>query len=371
MLRKRFCAVLLTMTFLLSSGGCSMLGKQQERQQPAVSSMPSEVQGSEPAVSSEPSERQSGSPVVPEANLPDGLTGNPDFDSYTEIFNAYVQAYNIMNGRLQDSLNRYYDSVGYQKEFMIPESEYSCYSISVSEAEKIEELYRLINTKSEKDKLDKAFERLYPSLMALIDCLNDIFDYTNQKMYLEDDYVKGREYHEVLWSAENQYWMDQRAFDREFQKISQERKNVELQFYKDDGQEMMYTVNLLIFSAQSIQTELYNQRIEDENLLDMDLPAIEPLYEEFSDHVAKVRELAKDEAKLDEEGFPYDHYSWDSFLRYMSYTKVTLTEILQRVKDRKPFEENEKNASAIGVSNLFTFHKDVTGMIDAYNDMRT
>lgn len=354
-MRKKLLAVLLVMVFAVSLGGCTLSGRQRERPQPDASSAQSEVQGGMSAAS--------------ETEQPNGPLADLEYDAYTEIYNAYIDVYNFMIGRMNDSLNRYFDYVGYQEEFIAPENIYGCYSISDYEIEAIKTLHEMIGARAEKDELDQSFEKLYPSLISLIDCLNEIYQYTDLKLYMDDDYAKGKEYHAQLWAVVNQYMTDEEPFEAALDRVAAERQLASLQVYEDSGQEMMYTVNLLLISAQTIQAELYDQEVYDENLLDLDMEVVQPLYDEFLGYVTKVLELAKDEEKLEEEGFPYDGIYWDRFLDSMTDTKVSLTDVLQRVKEQRPIEEHEIMMPIAGQATLLSFDEGISDMIDAYNYM--
>lgn len=352
---KRFIVVLLTAVFLLSIGGCSLPGGQNDTPPSGVSAAPSEGQSSEWS--------------VPEVQTLDAATGNEEFDAYTEIFNAYKNAYELMTGRLADSLELYHKCAGDQEAFITPQNVYTCHAFNQDNIEKIEELHDLVSAGTKEKVLDQAFEQLYPSVLTLMDCLNEIYGYTDRKMYKSDDYAKGKEYHAALWETENRYRMELTAFETEFLRLAAERQMESVQYYQQNGRDMMSTVNLLMITAQTIQRELKHQGIEDDNLVDMDLEVIEPLCDAFIGYAAKVQELRQDQAGLDEEGFPYDHPHWELFLSYLSSTENSMTAVLQRAREQKPIGEGEVVVPFAGGPHLTAFDKGVAEMINAYTRM--
>lgn len=70
--------------------------------------------------------------------------------------------------------------------------------------------------------------------------------------------------------------------------VAQERLVESLQIMKEEGYIVLYGINMMLNCATAIQTELYNQGITDENLIEMDLEAIQPLYDEFVGYIEEL-----------------------------------------------------------------------------------
>ncbi len=288
-----------------------------------------------------------------------------------ELYNLYVSINNHMLGRLYDSLNRYFSYIAYQEEFALVDADdpdYYCYSISDSQMDNIEDAYDLASSKAEPSALDQSFLALYPSIKEIISTLNSIYDYTDMKSYLDDDYARGKEYHSTLWNAMQEYDIAGGTFMDELDIVAKERNAASLLRLKDEGFEVLYTINVMFNNAEAIQEELYNQGISDENLLEMDLTAIQPLYDEFVANVEAILEYANDEDKLQSEGIPVNSAYWHTFIDSMKDTKTSLTEVLQRVKDQKPYSYyNEMIMSLPGEDSILSFNAGISAMIDDYN----
>lgn len=292
-------------------------------------------------------------------------TANEEID--TELYNAYIDVNNLMFGRFYDSVDRYYTYVDYQEEFVIPEGLYTCYNIGDYDIEKVDNAYEMATAKTEKLTLDTAFIEMYPSLSASITALNEIYDYSDMKAYLDDNYEKGREYHAALWAALAEYETTSAVFREELGSVINAQREKDLAALKENGYEVLYTVNLAINAAQDLQSALYEQGVTDENIMDMDLSVIQPLYDEFNEIMNTLLEMSKDEEKLAEEGVPSSSTYWSSFITGMKNAKTSVVAVIQRVKDEKPFGENDLIMDSSGTESLAGFDSSVSDMIDGYN----
>lgn len=288
-----------------------------------------------------------------------------------ELYNLYVSVNNHMVGRLYDSLDRYFNYIAYQEEFALVDEDdpdYYCYSISDSQMNKIEEAYELASSKTEPNALDQSFLALYPSIKELISTLNSIYTYTDIKSYLDDDYARGKEYHNALWNAMQEYNIAGAAFMDELNITANERNAASLLRLKEEGYEVLYTINVMFNNVEAIQEELYRQGISDENLLEMDLTAIQPLYDEFVVNVEAILEFANDNEKLQNEGIPVNSAYWHTFISSMKDTKTSLTKVMQRVKNQEAYTYyHESIMSLPGQDSLLSFDAGISDMINDYN----
>ena len=113
---------------------------------------------------------------------------------------------------------------------------------------------------------------------------------------------------------------------------------------------------------------LYNQGVWDENILDMDLEKIQPLYDEFVENVDALLAYDNDEEKLAAEGISKYGW-WNSFIRDLKDTKVSLTEVLQKVKDGEELSQFDINASFSGQCSLSSFDAGLSSLINDYNNI--
>ncbi|MDE6566814.1 MAG: YiiG family protein [Lachnospiraceae bacterium] len=289
-----------------------------------------------------------------------------------ELYNTYINVNNFMVGRLQDSLERYFKYVDIeQEEFTLLDADddyFTCYSLASHNIEELNTAYEMASAKSDKSALDNAFLNMYPSISVVVSTLNDIEEYTDMKSYLDDDYKRAQEYHTTLMEALVDYFDAGDLFIEELTAIADARQAEALEQMKAEGYEVFYAINMVIDLANDIEEELFNQDVWDENILDMDLEKIQPLYDEFVENVEAVLEYSKDESKLASEGVPIHSAYWSSFLRDMKDTKTSLTEVLQKVKDGKELSSSDLLITSIaGNCSLSSFDTGLSAMINDYN----
>ena len=266
------------------------------------------------------------------------LSSDEQEEQEQELYNSYIEVNNFMLGRVSDSLERYFNYVDIeQEEFALLDPDYDyfdCYSLSEYNIEEVENTYALASGKSDKSALDEAYLEMYPSLSLVISTLNDIETYTEMKSYLDDDYQKAKEFHETLMGALVEYVDAGDQFMAELDIVASERQEKAYEQMKEEGLEVFYAMNRVLDLANDIEDELYEQGVWDENILDMDLEKIQPLYDEFIENVDALIAYDGDEEKLAAEGISKYGW-WDSFMRDLKDTKVSLTEVLQKVKNGK------------------------------------
>ena len=331
----------------------------------ACQGMPGTVQrSSDPALKTE-----AGNSSPKESETPDPVVEFSEEDEQ-ELYNLYVDINNYMVGRLYDSIERYFKYVDFEEEFSLIGNGYTCYSMLDSKLEKIEDAYTMASSKSKKTALDEAFLAMYPSLTTLFDTLNSIYEYSDLKSYMDDDYAKAKEYHAVLWTAYAEYAATGTAFMDELDIVAQERQMESLKIMQEEGYEVFYNINMMFNCAGTIQAELYYQEITDENLIEMDLEEIQPLYDEFVGYVETILSYQNDSEQLRYEGISQNSGYWITFLSALKDTKVSLTGIIQRVKDQKPVASYEMNMHGVtGRDTIVSFDAGVSKMISDYNNM--
>ena len=283
-----------------------------------------------------------------------------------ELYNLYVDIYNYMNGRMYGSIDRYFTYVAVEEEFSLIGNHYTCYSLSDIYLNKMEDAYTMASSKNKKTALDEAFLAMYPSLYTVFDTLESIYEYSDLKSYVDDDYAMAKEYHAVLWAALAEYGTTSIVFIEELDIAAQERMVASLQIMKDEGYIVFYNINMMFNCAGAIQTELYNQGITDENLIEMDLETIQPLYDEFIGYVEEILAYADDSEQLRSEGIPENSAYWHTFLQSLKDTKVSFTGVIQRVKDQKPISSFVIRGLP-GDDTIASFNTGISAMISDYN----
>ena len=274
--------------------------------------------------------------------------------------------------QVASSLDRYFSYVEFQEDFALLDNnsqDYSCYNISNKQLEYLENAYNMASLRKDPSDLDNSFLAMYPSAVELINCLNSIYQYTNEKVYVTDNYTKGKEFHTTLWNTIPDYMETGTLFMAELDIVADERNAIALEQLKENGYEVLYTINIMFQSINGIQNEIYNQSITDENILELNIEAIEPLYMEISANIDDILKYSEDKEKLQKEGIAVDSPFWHLFLTRLEDVEQSLETILQRVKDQKPYGYyNELVMSLPGKDSISSFRSGVSEIINYYNN---
>lgn len=284
-----------------------------------------------------------------------------------ELYNTYIDLNNAMTGRINDSLSRYFSYVDYSEEFQLLEENgnyYDCYDVSRAQRD-METAYEIVSGKSEKDALDQAFLDMYPSLSSLTEILNEISDYTDEKTFLEDGYAKSQEQHTALMGVLEEYFNTGDAFMMELSVVAAQQRMEDLELMKNEGYVVLYSLNMVIEYAQEIESALYYQDVWDDNILDMDLTEIQPLYDAFSSYVDAVLAYNEDSEALKAEGL--NSASLAMFIMNMKGTRDSISKVLAKVEAGEPLGQFDTTITLAGQCNLASFEAGVSDMINSYN----
>lgn len=299
--------------------------------------------------------------------VPEGVL---DDETAQQLYNLYIDINNAMLGRVNDSLIEYFSYVDVESdEFKLldeTDANYNCYSLS-SPLSDVEEAYQILNGKSEKDALDQAFLDMYPSITALLKTLNEINSYTTSQTYLEDNYAKSQEQHSALLNTLAEYYTTGDIFLSELDVVADARQQESLEMMKNEGYVVFYSLNMVINLGKDILDELYLEGVWDDNILDMDLTKIQPLYEEFCTYADALLAYDDDEEALQAEGLSNSAY-WSIFIMNMKSTRDSISKVLAKVEAGEALSEFDLSITSIaGQCNLSSFSTGVSDMIDSYN----
>lgn len=286
-----------------------------------------------------------------------------------ELYNLYIDLNNTMVGRLSSSLAKYFEYVDFQEEFTLLDGEdYFCYSISESTLDDLDRADELVAGKQEKSELDEAYMALSPVVRELIQTLNEVQVYTDEDSFLEDDFAKGKELHAVVWRTCNEYEPLGTDFIDKLGTVASAQREEDMEQMKEEGYEVTYALVSMISTAQEIQTAIYEQGIEDDSMmLQLDIEALRPLYEQYKEEVQTVLGYLSNEEALNNEGYPTQSAYYVTFEDAVENSEKELDEIFRKV-------EAQEAPGGYGIVNVFTvdgsiagFNNKVSAMIDDYN----
>ena len=296
----------------------------------------------------------------------DAIASQQAANDEVELYNNYIEVNNSIVGDVNDAVIGYFDHVADQEEFSPLEEEYWCYRVTDSTLSYLEDSYTMATAKAEKDDADNALIALYEPMKTLCTTINEIDDYTTAKSYYDDDYAKGKELHATLWAALAQYDPLSDTFLNAMDALTEQQHAQDLQQLQDQGQLTLYAMSVAIDDAQAVQTAIYEQDVYDDNILALDVAALQPLYDAFVTSVENCTSALSDGDQLDKEGLSGVAYV-DLFSGSLVEAKVALTDLMQRVKDQKPFDDFDLNGSFAPDASIQNFNEKLSTLIDQYN----
>lgn len=294
-----------------------------------------------------------------------------------ELYNNYIEINNHMVGEINEVLTRYFSNVRMESEKFefVKENikNYSCYYPHAAKYLKYAaDAYEAASAKGEKDALDQAYLNLYPSLQKLITVLGEMHAYTDDDGFLKDDYAKSQEQHTALLSVLGEYFEYGEAFINEVGTVAAQREREELERIKEEGYEVLYALNMAMYSAEDIYSELYRQGIGNDNVLDMDLEVIQPLYDEFASYVEQVLQYDQDKEKLKQEGLYVGvdgMRNWGLFVTALKNTHKSITAVLEKVGAGEPLDMIAMRLSGSGNGSVSSFGEGLSETVECYNKL--
>ena len=209
-------------------------------------------------------------------------------------------------------------------------------------------------------------------MKQLITILGEIHAYTADDGFLEDNYAKSQEQHTALMGVLEEYFTYGDAFIYELNTVASQREKEELEQMKAEGYEVFYTLNMAMFSAEDLYNELSRQGIGNENVLDMDLTLIQPLYDEFTSYVDQVLQYDQDKDKLKQEGLYVSvdgMRNWGFFVTALQNTHKSITEVLEKVQAGEPLDMIDILMSGSGNGSVSSFAEGLSEIVKCYNNL--
>lgn len=380
---QSFCAAMALTLLLCGCAGSPLNGKSDDGNDSSENSTPAQTETvkTEDANTDESGESDTSEKEATEKES-DGDGGNADNENEEtalsdeealeyELYNLYIDINNEMVGWLDEVISSYFEAVVYQQEFELYEEDtdyYWCLSNASSFYDNMESAKALVEGKSGKDALDKAYIKLYPVMKELAQTLDQVAEYTDLKSYVDDDFAKGKEYHATIWEKYELYVALAETFIDELTTVANARSLEELEMLKEQGYEATYALIKMITTAQEIQAAIYEQGIDDSQVLELDIESLQPLYDQYVEEVQIILDFMKDENIMYEEGFPVKSASYSLLESDIQDSKVALTDLFERVRNQEALDEFELNSGIAADGTIAQFNESLSNMIDNYNN---
>lgn len=223
-------------------------------------------------------------------------------------YNYYVQLNNDIY-EVIDSIGYYYEVVGDAEEFsLLPDTGLTYgYRIYGKNTDIVEDCLMLADMEPKYDDLDPLVKELADPLREIMETFSDISDSHD---YADNQYQKAKEYHAIVYAS------SQKVVDLGYQfmdgiaRMGIERTAEEEQKFLDEGKLIVYNASHAITIAREVLEIIDEQEITDENITELDLTEIRPLYDELLQVIADFDAATSDNDQLVKESLsnsrPFD-----------------------------------------------------------------
>lgn len=285
----------------------------------------------------------------------------------TEKYNAYITANNFMTDRLQTVMSGYFRRVKPQEKFEMDNTDdFWCNSLGETYYEKIDAAYEYVEKEPSFGKLDTAYKKLHPALTEMMKTFDKIYNYGELKTYLDDDYAGAKKLHAKVWKQYKKYEKLSETFFKEMSKLSEKQKKETMKELKEKGYEIRYSLVETISIGQEIQQFFVDNKIDDSNLTKTNIKDLEPLYKKFVKSATTAYKNITDSDKKKKEKLSSSPLV-DSALKA---AKVSMTELYNRIKEKKPVEAHEVNTSFPSDDTISGFSVKLGDLIQQYNSLQ-
>jgi hypothetical protein len=282
--------------------------------------------------------------------------------------NAYVNLGNFITAEYFDRIIDTYFSRFGTEEFVKPSSAPFVNAVAKHEIDLIDDALERSEREPYIEGFDESVQDLVPKLKNLISIMDEAHTYYKQKDYIDDDYAKGAEYHNQIVSIYfNEFYPSLEVFFGYMDELAKNQRESNMQLLVENDFMIRYHILDVLYKAQDIQSGIYYQNISSENILELNLDLIKEDYEGLIESIKKLKEYSKDNKRLEAEGF--DSVQMEQYIGYAAEVKAAVTEIIQRVNDKKPIPESDIKHNYVSSTSGTPEKLDsrISALIDYYN----
>jgi len=276
-------------------------------------------------------------------------------------YNIYVEMNNYMI-RVLENIDSYYTVVDYADEFsLLPDSGYSYkYNISSLNSSIIDDAVAVASMEPAYETLDSLAQQIAEPMRALMDTFSDI---SGSYDFADNQYAKAKEFHTVIQKNAADFEKLAYSFMDEISVIGTERVKEHEQQMLDEGNLIIYNASHMITVTNQLLNECYAQDVYDDNITELDLTPIRPLYEELVATVDAFKEATSDNNQLVKESLsnstPFDALP-DSLVQSVEW-------MIKQVESQTPI--NDPGMEYLG--GIIHIEKVLSTVIDRYNTVFT
>ena len=276
-------------------------------------------------------------------------------------YNIYIEMNNYMVEMLE-ILDDYYSVVEYADEFaLIPDSEYTYkYGVHSLNSSIVEDALSVASMEPSNEKLDELTKKIADPMRALMDTFSDI-DHSSD--YADNQYEKAKEFHASIQANVDTFTELSYEYMQEVSIMGAEQSAADEQRMLDEGMLIIYNCSHMITVTQALLDECYAQEVYDDNITELDLTNIKPLYDELAETVEAYKTAVSDKNQLMKESLsdsaPFSGLP-DSLLQSVEW-------MIKQVESQKPIEDPGSNY----LGGIIHIEEVLSTVIDRYNSVFT
>ena len=246
-------------------------------------------------------------------------------------YNIYVE----MNNKIVEVLENiysYYEVVEYADEFaFVPDTPYSYkYDISPFDSSLVDDAVLVAGMEPAFETLDDLTTQIAEPMRALMDTFDEIYSCYD---FADNQYAKAKEFHAVIQANVDTFEDLAYTYMDAVSVLAVERTQAEEQQMLDEGRTIIYNASHAITVTRELLEECYNQGVYDDNIQDLDLTPIRPLYEELVATVDAYKAAVEDKNQLMAESLSSSPmYSLDSLVQAVDW-------MIQQVESGSPISD--------------------------------
>jgi hypothetical protein len=309
-------------------------------------------------------EQRGENPASPEKKEED----SQDLVSYKQ----YLAFSNLMNGRVEELLELYFQGVEGKTEFHpIDGGSYISQSFQSKDYNALNSASVFAGQGTKYKEVDEAVQNVAPVLESLMRILDEAAFLGQEGGITNENYDRAKEIHDRLVTVLSSYDELRPSLYKAIRSMTKFEQEKDLQRYQSNGMKIRYYALSLLMKKSEIMTLLSGQEnISDANLLSLDTTELQEKYEEFIELFQAFNALPKDKDALIREGFPdYALARLSLYSMEGSEFKNQLKALLERVEEARDFTEEEKMHLEDADGSILKLWKAALALTEHYNKL--
>ncbi len=260
--------------------------------------------------------------------------------------NAYIDMSNVLNGRFQDSLDRYFGCFGAAAQPNTNDP-YAPYIMGDYYKKSIQEALYFTALAPETPDLDAIVKKLAPMVLDAMALIDKIALYYEEKAYLEDSFASGGEYHTALISIHAQIQELWDAFDEAISITEANNLADALADLQADERMIQYYAMQVFAHTKELLRFLKAGGYGDETVSQANKEEFQQYYEKLEGSIISFLEETEHEESMAREADFTNSARFVSLKREMLDMETCLADMLACVKAGKPAKNGKGTPSAM------------------------